>query len=264
MMGGFSTDWLSLRAQFDGAARSPVLEDRLARFARDRTASRPGRPARTLRVVDLGAGNGNNYRHLSSRLPVAQHWTLVDADPDLLAAAPRTADVTRHLADLSVALEEVIPDSADLVTASALIDLVSQRWLDRLVERVRRVGAALLIVLTYDGRIRWSDGDEEDARVADLLNRHQRGDKGFGPALGPDAPRALQDLIGADVQTVSSDWVIAPEDGAMRRALVDGWAQAAWEIDPEGMDRIGAWAERRRQTPVRLVVGHADQLVLPG
>lgn len=258
-MGDFSADWLSLRARFDTEARAAVLEQRLARFAADRV----GGSGRALQVIDLGAGSGNNHRHLSPRLPIRQHWTLVDGDEDLLRTAPQTTDLSRKHADLADDLEAAIPDTADLVTASALIDLVSRAWLVRLVHRVEQVNAALLVVLTYDGRIRWSDEDAEDGWIRDLVNTHQRGEKGFGPALGPDAPRALQDVAGPRLATFSSDWKIGASDREMRVALVDGWAGAAAEISPGDRSRISAWAARRRASECDLIVGHADQLMLP-
>ena len=258
-MGDFSADWLSLRARYDTEARAEVLEQRLARFA----AARLNGSGRALQVIDLGAGSGNNHRHLSPRLPIRQHWTLVDGDEDLLRTAPQTTDISRKHADLAVDLEAAIPETADLVTASALIDLVSRNWLVRLVRRVEEVNAALLVVLTYDGRIRWSDDDAEDGWVRDLVNTHQRGEKGFGPALGPDAPRALQDVAGPGLATFSSDWRIGRADRDMRIALVDGWATAAAEIAHEDRSRVSAWALRRRESEADLIVGHADQLMLP-
>lgn len=258
-MGDFSADWLSLRAGFDTAARAQDLEGHVARFA----AARLGGSDRALQVIDLGAGSGNNHRHLSPRLPVRQHWALVDGDEALLQVVPGTSDISRKHADLAVDVEAAIPNTADLVTASALIDLVSRDWLVRLVARVRKVNAALLVVLTYDGRIRWADDDAEDTLVRDLVNQHQRGEKGFGPALGPDAPRVFQDVAGPQLATRSSDWRIGAADRDMRVALVDGWAGAAAEIAPDEAARISAWAARRRDSASDLVVGHADQLMLP-
>ena len=46
----------------------------------------------------------------------------------------------------------------------------------------------MLFALNYDGRIKCAPGDPDDAAIVALVNRHQRTDKGFGPALGPDAP----------------------------------------------------------------------------
>lgn len=256
----FSASWLDLRAGFDSAARSRALEVELAAWVSARVAA-TGRP---LQVVDLGAGSGNNRRHLAARLPVDQAWTLVDADAALLASAAR-ADPTvavRRL-DLATDPDRAMPDGTDLVTASALIDLVSAPWLARLIARVDALGAALLVVLTYDGRTRWQPADPLDARVLELVNLHQRRDKGFGPALGPNAAAALAGLARGRLVADRSDWVIAPGDAAMRAALVEGWAGAAVEASPGEADDIAAWRNRSIGRAARLTVGHVDQLVMP-
>lgn len=251
----FSPDWLALRAPYDTAARSTVLETRLAGWLGGR---------RSVSVVDLGAGSGNNFAHLAPRLPAEQRWTLVDADGALLAeAARRHPDVAVRQGDLAGDLDALIPDDTDLVTASALIDLVSEAWLARLTARVRAIGCALLVVLTYDGRIAWERETDADAEIRALVNRHQRGDKGFGPALGPAAPKALSALLDG-VESAPSDWEIGPGEAAMRQALVEGWAGAAVELAPDRVDGIAAWRDRAVSEPRALTVGHADQLWLPG
>ena len=253
----FSSDWLALRAPFDAAARATPLERTLSDWLAGRFAGE------TVPIVDLGAGSGNNLAHLSPRLAVEQRWTLIDADRALLDAAARrhpAAEVRQG--DLAGDLALLIPEGTGLVTASALIDLVSRAWLDKLVDRVREVGCALLVVLTYDGRIAWDRETVVDAQIRDLVNRHQRGDKGLGPALGPDAPDALSTLLDG-VETAQSDWQVGPRDDAMRQALVDGWAGAAAEIAPENGDTISDWRARAASEPRRLIVGHADQLWLP-
>lgn len=252
----FTPDWLALRAPYDSAARSTVLEARLVDWL-------SGRPVAS--VVDLGAGSGNNMEHLAPRLPVDQRWTLVDADAALLAeAARRHPGVSVRQGDLAGDLTSLIPDGTDLVTASALIDLVSQAWLARLAARVREIGCAMLVVLTYDGRIAWEKETAQDAAARELVNRHQRGDKGFGTALGPDAPGALAALLDG-VQSAPSDWEIGASEDAMRTALVEGWADAAAEIAPPGRGaEIAAWRASAATEPRALIVGHADQLWLPG
>lgn len=256
----FSAEWLALRAGFDSAARSRELEARLAAWAACRTAN-TGRP---LAVVDLGAGSGNNRRHLAPRLPVAQAWTLVDADPALLAAARDDGpDVTVLQADLASDVEAAIPAGTDLITASALIDLVSESWLERLLARADAVAAALLVVLTYDGHADWDPPDRLDRTVIELFNRHQSKDKGFGPALGPEAGKALTRIAGRHPLEARSDWVVGPADAGMRRALVDAWAEAAAEIEPAASGEIGEWSRRSRDRSGRLTVGHVDQLLLP-
>lgn len=256
----FSQDWLTLRAGFDARARARSPEQRLAEWATQRAAA-TGRP---LSVVDLGAGSGNNHRHLRPRLPVAQTWTLVDSDRGLLTAAQvAEPTVAVRVADLASDLESTLPDGTDLVTASALIDLVSAPWLARLLARVDALGAALMVVLTYDGRTEWEPADPLDRRVLELVNTHQRTDKGFGAALGPDAGPTLARLVGPRLIQATSDWVIEPDDTAMRAALANGWAAAATDLAPERAWLIEEWRKRSVDRPARLTVGHVDQLVIP-
>ena len=51
---------------------------------------------------------------------------------------------------------------ADLVTASALLDLVSEDWLRRVVDACADSGRAALFAMSYDGEIRWSAGGAPD------------------------------------------------------------------------------------------------------
>lgn len=252
-MSGFSADWLALREPADARARSAALA---ARFA-----------AGVQRAADLATGTGANIRYLAPRLGGATEWLAVDDDPALLAAhvAPAGTSVRTLRLDLARSLEAVPLLGCDLVSASALLDLVSAGWLDRLVAACARARAAVLFALTYDGRIEWSPSDAADARVRELVNRHQRRDKGFGPALGPGAAAAAAARFAArgyGVERARSDWVLGPTDARLQQALVDGWLAAALEVAPAERAALTAWAERRRELAVRgaatLTVGHQD------
>ena len=208
----------------------------------------------------------------------AQAWTLVDHDPALIARAtaaslervPGVARVDIVCGDLAREGIEVVA-GADLVTASALLDLVSQTWLDRLVEACRSARTAVFFALTWDGAIEWSPhGDPDDELVADAVRAHQRRDKGTGTALGPSAgPGAERAFISAGYRTqlVPSPWVLGPNERSLVIALIEGWARATEELRPTHAERVRAWADRRvriaRSDPFRLVVGHSDLLALP-
>ncbi len=194
-MEAFSADWLALREPADHAARDMGPAAALTSALAARLVDRLG-----TRAVDLAAGTGSNVRYLLPRVPHIQHWTLVDHDPALLAqawrlllpigqAAGRSFDVRQG--DLA-ALDTVSFDDCALVTASALLDLVSEPWLHALAQRCRAAGSHVLFALTYDGRIACDPVDVDDERVRALVNQHQRGDKGFGPALGPEATRVAE------------------------------------------------------------------------
>jgi glycosyltransferase involved in cell wall biosynthesis len=149
--GEFSAAWLALREPADHAARSAAIA---------RTVADAIQPRGELRALDLGAGAGSNMRYLAPRLPTPQRWLLVDRDAALLAHAARApmSDVrieTRQLDLAGIADDPMMTlfDGQALVTASALLDLVSERWLLALAARCRHAGAAALFALSYDGRI---------------------------------------------------------------------------------------------------------------
>lgn len=259
----FTADWLALRAPADAAARAAHLVPRHAEHAE-------------LRIVDLGCGAGANLRHLAPRLGGRQTWICVDHDEALLDALSREsralpgASVTTVALDLARDLDALPLQGATLVTASALLDLVAAAWLERLAQRVHAAQADVLFALTYDGRIEWSPQDADDAAVRAHFNAHQRRDKGFGPALGPDAATAGPGIfraLGFRVVVAQSDWSLDAGAAPLQRALLDGFARAAIETAPQERARIEDWRARRvRQIDAarsRLVVGHVDFFATP-
>ena len=297
-MTAFSTDWLHLREPFDHVARatSAKAPDLLARLARWRQRS----PDQALAVVDLACGHGANLRELVPCLGGAQRWRLVDHDPALLAAVPQAlsqwalrhgyrftcidrggefqtvdivgpdfhAEVVRQRVDLARDLARVDFSAAPLITASALLDLVSASWLQLLVGKAQDARAALLFSLNIDGHTTWDPVDRADERVHRLFSQHQRRDKGFGPALGSAAVSALPEMACAGYETLQAqtDWFIdgaqAPE---MQLAMVEGMAAAALEQDPAQQGAVLAWKARRRAGigSSRLRVGHVDIAAVP-
>ena len=195
------------------------------------------------------------------------------AEPPALLAQATVADtasveVETRPVDLNAIADAdartLFPNAA-VVTASALLDLVSEDWLRALAEHCRETGAALLFALSYDGRIDFSPDEPEDAEVRDLVNRHQRTDKGFGPALGPDATDAADRILrglGYHVERERTDWTLGAESCELQRRLIDGWADAAIEMAPDRRDAIESWRSRRRAHVAveqsRVVVGHWD------
>jgi SAM-dependent methyltransferase len=295
-MSGFSAGWLAQREPFDRAARASAALD----FDGPGLASRlRGADHAAITVLDLGCGTGASLREIAPRLGGAQRWRLVDHDAALLAALPAALtrwahaqgwqagpegaglridggdlrlDVEWMRADLATGLDAVPFDAAQLVTCSALLDLVSPAWLEALVARCADVGAAVCWALSVDGRIAWADADADDALVHDAFRAHQRRDKGFGPALGDAAVGvARRCLAGAAyrLDAAESDWIIdgkrGASDCAMLGALIDGMAQAAREQCPMHAMRIDAWCTRRRSAmdTTGLRIGHVDLLGWP-
>lgn len=272
-MTGFTAEWLARREPVDAAARGPALAAKLGNEVRAGAA---------WRIVDLGSGTGANLRYLAPRLGGMQEWWLVDDDAALLARSARDPTSSRDSGagaqawkvhrvrlDLAADLDRVPWPTEGLVTASALLDLVSAAWLEALVRHTVAARADVLFALSYDGRIDFTPAETDDAWVRALVNRHQRGDKGFGPALGPGAAaaaaRALE-AAGYRVEREASDWRLEPAQNALQAALLDGWRAAAAEIAPDEIARLARWHARRlahlSAGRSALVVGHIDLLGL--
>ena len=296
-MSGFSTEWLALREPFDHAARAGAIPpDFLAALMR-RVA-----PGEALSVVDLGCGTGANLRETAPRLGGRQRWRLVDHDERLLAAIPEALapwaaaqglqvqtqpretvlvlqrsdglhiEVERCQANLAGGLDAVPLMGAHLVTASALLDLVSAPWLDALLLRCREAGAAVWWALNVDDRLVWTPGDADDTLVHAQFQAHQERDKGFGPALGGGAAeRAAAQLAGFGWEVIRTpgDWQIdgrrSAHDLTMLQAMVDGIGTAATEQTPALTETITQWQARKRAQAgnLQLRVGHAEVMGWP-
>lgn len=259
-MVGFSAEWLALREPADHAARATTS---LLRWLL------PSLPAsRPLRVLDLACGTGSNLRYLAPRLGAGQSWTVVDHDPALLAAIPREfagCSIECRQIDLSRELGSIDFSAFDLVTTSALLDLVSESWLASLVRLCREQRTAVLFALSYNGHMSFEPGSPDDGMIHDLFNRHQRTDKGFGPALGPDAANATLALLeqaGYEVRVDTTDWVLDDSRRALQAELIPGCAAAAIEMMPGKESSIDAWSQQRLAAiaagHARIRVGHQD------
>lgn len=266
----FSVRWLDLRAPADSAARDPALHAAAADWLH--AVAGP-------LAVDLGSGTGATLRAFgdlapADLAPTDVRWRLVDADAGLLAEAKARSGPHVETVVADLAADAVLPVAgARLITASALFDLVSVAWIGRLADAATAAGAAVYAALSYDGVMRFEPAHALDAEVTELFNRHQRGDKGFGPALGPDAAATAAAMFAARgyrVLTAESPWQIAgpaadeaPEAGAFRAQLLTGIAGAAREIDPAAKDAIDDWLAFRLGAPGRITIGHGDLLALP-
>jgi hypothetical protein len=282
-MSGFSAHWLSLREPIDAASRHSELITLLSAWRQRRGV---------LSVLDLGSGTGANFRCLARHLGGEQHWRLIDDDVELLAqvdgkirqwAVAQGMRITNKgsalvlhepqgcyrleslCLNLASELDRLDFEEVKLVTASALIDLVSSHWLDNLSLRCWEQKAAVFITLSYDGTVVWEPGEQADETLRYQLNRHQCTDKGFGTALGPEAPHYLAaglERLGYRIALKPSPWGLGPEHAALQTALLDGWVAAAQQMAPD-LDRLlEDWLVRRRKWinlgHSRLYVGHLD------
>ena len=285
MSESFDATWLALREPADAWARDPALAERLVSLL-------PKRP----HLVDLGAGTGSLFRWLAPRVGGAQAWTLVAGDAALVeeafdtiarraegigltVSAPNKRTLLVHapggawrveglIADLADAPDWLPKRGADAVVCSALLDLVSEDWLEDLADVVE---CPFYAAMTVDGRDRFLPPNPYDGVVAQGFRRDQRRDKGFdGPALGARATAAAARAFAARgfaVEQAGSPWELGPRrHRELLLELMLGHADAA-SAHLRQPRRMEAWTEARsrqwRQHRLRAVIGHRDLLAVP-
>ncbi|MFD9390896.1 trans-aconitate methyltransferase [Streptomyces sp. NPDC060000] len=264
----YAPEWLELREPADAAARSMDLLDPL----RIRLANLPGRGG--LAIHDLGCGTGSMGRWLAPRLDGAQHWILHDRDPYLLhfaaVASPRAgADGSRVTVETRRGdVARLTPDAllgASLVTASALLDVLTREEIETLAAACAGAGCPALLTLSVAGRVEFSTTDPLDDEIAAAFNDHQRRDG----LLGPDAVTVACEAFaahGATVKVHPSPWRLGPENVGLTAQWLRGWVGAAVEERPALAERAETYLAARLAAcaagDLHVTVHHSDLLAL--
>ncbi len=265
-----SAGWLALREPADAAARSRELADQIAR-----------QPPATGRWVihDLGCGTGAMGRWLAPLLSGPQHWVGHDRDSDLLdviaadrpgpAADGAAVTVEGRRSDLTrLHAGDVV--GADLITASALLDMLTEDELAALIAVCAGAGCPVLVTMSVIGRVSLTPAEPLDRRVAAAFDGHQRRTTERGRLLGPDAVTfAAQEFarLGAEVLVRPSPWRLDASEAGLMAEWFSGWVRAACEQRIELAAEIELYAGRRlaqlRTGQLAVTVEHADLLTLP-
>mgnify|MGYP006275998545 CR=1 FL=1 len=264
----FASDWLRLRETADHAARDEHLTTRLREYLE--------RAQSPLNILDLGAGTGSNQRYLGCRLQGPQQWCLVEPDSALVRVGRRgqrgqPSDLQWVQKQVTTRnLDSVVPGTVDLITASALLDLMGSDWLESLARTVARRHAAVLMVLNYCGRFELQPVDAADQWLCNTVNAHQHRNKGTGAAAGPQATSILSGCLerhGFQVITKPSPWILDYRHTLLMQALMSGWCEAARELAPAHQASIDEWQSRRHAQlnagKLGIRVEHTDLLALP-
>lgn len=259
-------EWLLLREGADARARATGLA----------TAAAERMPHGPLSIHDLGSGTGSMPRWLAPLLPGPQEWTLHDWNPALLAAAAPALDsegrpivVSVRVGDLALLDAEQLA-GASLVTASALLDVLTRDELEGIVRACVAAHAPALFSLSVTGRVRLDPVDPADGVFQEAFNAHQRRAADGRRLLGPDAADlapTLFEAAGWRIAVSDTPWRLGPADAELIGEWLDGWVEAAVEQRPS----LQEWAEeylphRRAQLAagrLSVVVEHRDVLAWP-
>jgi hypothetical protein len=230
-------------------------------------------------IHDLGCGTGSMGRWLAPLLPGPQHWVVHDRDADLLEVA--IADLPGPAADgAAVTVEATQSDitrlhtrdlaDASLITASALLDMLTGDELARLVTVCTGAGCPVLLTLSVVGRVGLTPADPLDSRVAAAFDAHQRRTTERGHLLGPDAFAIAVEAfgrLGAEVLVRPSPWRLGASEADLAAEWFIGWVGAACEQQVALAAETDAYARRRLAEAaaghLAVTVDHADLLVLP-
>lgn len=261
-MGDFDTAWLDLREPYDRRALNREVLEAISKWA-----ATVGKP---VRVVDLGCGTGAAFRHLNEHLPVRSRWTVVDGDQTLLDHAVARTGATALRCNLAIGLSFIPFNAFDLVTASAFIDLVSEAWLDKLIDVVVKNRCALWLPLSATETRHWTPQDAADEKLTGLFNAHMSTEKGFGTALGVRAAAHVEQKLqeaGYHVTAGNSDWELDQRSADLQLALLHGYREAILELDGAHAEWLDAWTETRRAAvdahQSSHTVGHRDVFAVP-
>jgi hypothetical protein len=264
-----SVDWLALREPEDARARSATLASEL-----------PGLlGAGPLTVHDLGSGTGSMMRWLAPRLPGPQTWVLHDWNASLTARASE-GRCPRDRAGRSVRIRSRIGEldrldasalrGASLVTASALLDVLTAAEAHAIVDACAAAAAPVLLSLSVTGDVALTPWDPRDIRFARAFNAHQRREVAGRRLLGrygATLAGGLFGLAGWNVRKALTPWQLDAGDRLLLGEWFDGWTEAALEQDP-GLRRESRsyrelrWAQQERGE-LAATVYHFDLLAWP-
>lgn len=269
-MTAFAPAWLYLREPADAAARATELVDTL----------RENLPEGDLVIRDLGCGTGSLGRWLAARLPGTQRWILHDEDAELLTRA-RTSLPAAALDGSPVAVVAEQRDvtalrAADLagtslVTASALLDLLTEDEVAALATAIVEAGCAALLMLSVTGRVELSPADPLDSALSASFNAHQQPAHRRQAAPRPHRGRRRRDRVRQARchgrprrERLAARTRSGRAAAAVARGLGRRRRRAAARVAP-GRRRLPAAPASRWRRPAELhaVIHHGDLLVLP-
>lgn len=263
-----SDSWLALREPEDARARSWELAAAAARLVEP-----------PMRVHDLGSGTGSMMRWLAPRLPGPQTWVLHDWNASLVQRAgedgiPDDRDgspvqVRTQVGELAQLSAEDLR-GASLVTASALLDVLSSEEVHSIATACIAAGAPVLLSLSVTGRSQLRPSHPLDESFQAAFNAHQRRSADGRRLLGPYAVAVARGLFleaGWHVRPAETLWRLGPDEPDLLAEWFEGWTDAALEQRPGLRPDAAAYLDLRQAQLsdgiLSAVVHHRDLLAWP-
>ena len=219
-------------------------------------------------------------RWLAPLLPGRQHWVVHDRDADLLAlaaaerpgpAADGAAVTVEASSPTSPGCSRAISPTRRLITASALLDLLTEDELAGLVAVCAGAGCPVLLTLSVVGRVELTPAGSTGPPRGRRLRCPPTPRDGAGPPARPGRRRARRRGVrptgGRGPRPARARGGSAPAQADLAAEWFTGWVGAACEQEVELAAETDAYARRRLAQAaagqLAVTVDHADLLVLP-
>ncbi|WP_159601086.1 SAM-dependent methyltransferase [Agromyces humi] len=263
-----SSDWLALREPEDARARSRHL----ALAAAGQLAPGP------ILIHDLGSGTGSMMRWLAPQLPGPQTWVLHDWNASLIERAMHAGANDREGRSVSIRarsgelahLESDDLDGASLVTASALLDVLTSTEVGALTGACVGVGCPVLLSLSVTGRVSLDPWDPRDDEFEAAFNAHQRRRAGARRLVGPTAVALARRRFleaGWNVRAAATPWRLGDHDQPLLDEWFAGWCDAALQeradLRVDGAAYRALRSSQSRRGALSAEVAHTDLLAWP-
>ncbi|MFP4090101.1 MAG: hypothetical protein ACLFUB_01765 [Cyclobacteriaceae bacterium] len=281
--------WLSHRYPCDTAARNPEIEKKCLDYFKDKSV---------LKVVDVGAGTGNNFQYYFSKFNQQQHWTLLEQDEALIEACRhslmaycekheyevrqeknglqikfdgRSAEVVFCRGKLQQIEKCVDLKQTDLVTANAVFDLLSFEDFEEFVIKLTAWNVCLMATLNYY-ETSFLPFSEEDGRFINYYHTHMLRPQPDGIAMGPNCSEEMLDLLSRHqmlIEQEASQWHLKKYDTTMHHYILHFFDHALRELNlsPHEQEEVEAWLRSKRrlsdQHQLEIIVDHSDIFAYP-
>ena len=283
----FSKAWLTEREFFDNQSRSNLLIKEVKKDSRSIN-----------KIIDLGCGTGAFLRWCISQNLSFSEAMLIDFDRRLINSIGmlfrrffknknytiKKVNAREYLVtnlsslgkskilflkkNIINSLDKI--DRYDLVSLSALSDLLSKNIIRRLLSKNNR-NKYIYFSLCFNGKIRWSPANEFDNYVINKFNKHQIQDKGFGIALGENNIRYIESIANKNSYIYTkkdSSWKIDSfniKGKSFQEKYLKIILTALKNDDITDKDILKLWFSKRMQSikhiKSKLIVGHNDILI---
>tara|TARA_B100000900_G_scaffold154893_1_gene131547 strand:+ start:1629 stop:2501 length:873 start_codon:yes stop_codon:yes gene_type:complete len=283
----FSKSWINMRLEYDNYSRSNILNKYL----------KNNKYMPDIDLIDMCSGSGNFLIWLIKNELSFNEYTLIDNDTNLLKSIksnlrkniPKDLKIKSNTNNMNLILckdkfisSKVLIKKNDcdnfnyktkrfhIISYSAALDLMSKSSIIKAIKRVNNLNA-IYFSLCFNGIVKWTPTNTFDKYILSFFNKHQRTDKGFGEALGPESIDFVNRYSikqGMKVTTKHSPWIINNKTNQdkifMNRYLLD-IKKALFHM--EGIDRniLRNWYKDKKRDiekkSIKLYVGHQDILI---